>query len=177
MYQPIVGEPPDYSLSADEVPWVLGTQLTRQCGPVARTPGGSEILLIESHDFAARMAYHHHKLTLVFSAMRQFRDRLRREGYSVTYIQDDSFGDGLATFFEDNPDTTLVAMRSPSYGSERRFAELVDEAGGEVRFVENELFVSTRQAFDKWANGGPSEGTGPLNTSSSTAGCAGSPAY
>ena len=162
MYHPIVGEPPDYSLAADEVPWLLGTQLTQQCGPLARAPEGSQVLLIEAHDFAARMPYHHHKLTLVFSAMRQFRDRLRREGYDVTYIQDDSFGDALATFFDANPDTTLVTMRSPSYGSERRFGELVDEAGGDIRFVENELFVSTRQAFDEWANGGPSEETGPF---------------
>ena len=157
MKQPLVGDPPDYSLSDGDVPWVLGTQLSREAGPVARAPEGSQVLLIEGHSFAERRPYHHHKLTLVFSAMRRYRDRLKRDGYDVTYIKADSFGDGLAEFFAANPDTRLVAMRSPSYGSEQRFRELVDEAGGDVRFVENELFVSTRQAFDEWANADPDE--------------------
>ncbi|TKR24544.1 cryptochrome/photolyase family protein [Natronomonas salsuginis] len=152
MRQPIVGTGPEYTVGADEVPWILGTQLTEQCGPLARAAEDSRVLLIEAHDFARRMPYHHHKLTLVFAAMRQFGDRLRADGYDVRYIRADTFGAGLERFFEDNPEATLVSMRSPSYGSERRFRELVAAAGGAVRFVENELFVSTRRAFDEWAN-------------------------
>jgi deoxyribodipyrimidine photolyase-related protein len=152
MRQPTVGTPPSYTVEADEVPWVLGTQLTDQTGPVARAANGSRVLLIEAHDFARRLPYHHHKLSLVFAAMRQFRERLDAAGYDVTYLKRDRFGEGLAAFFDANPDATLVAMRSPSYGSERRFRELVTEADGDVRFVENELFVSTRTAFDEWAN-------------------------
>jgi deoxyribodipyrimidine photolyase-related protein len=159
MGRPIVGDPPAYTIAEDEVPWILGTQLTTESGPLARTPEGSRVLLIEAHDFARRMPYHHHKLTLVFAGMRRFRDRLRREGYDVTYIKTDRFGDGLAEFFADNPETTLVSMRSPSYGSEERFRELVAEAGGDARFVDNELFVSTREAFDGWADADPSEAT------------------
>jgi len=153
MWQPTVGTPPEYTVGDDEVPWILGTQLTEQSGPLARAPEGSRVLLVEAHEFARRMPYHHHKLTLVFAAMRQFRDRLRAAGYDVTYVQADSFGEALTGFFEDNPGVTLVTMRSPSYGSERRFRELVEEAGGDLRVVENELFVSTRRAFDEWANG------------------------
>jgi len=153
MQQPLVGTVPEYTVDGDEVPWVFGTQLTDQCGPLSRAAEGSRVLLVEAHDFARRMPYHHHKLTLVFAAMRQFRDRLRAAGYDVVYIQADTFGDGLAAFFAEHPDATLVSMRSPSYGSERRFRELVAAAGGELRVVENELFASTRPAFDEWANG------------------------
>ncbi|MEF8775018.1 MAG: cryptochrome/photolyase family protein [Haloarculaceae archaeon] len=152
MRQPTVGTPPSYTIEADEVPWVLGTHLTEQCGPLARTAHSSRVLLIEAHDFASRLPYHHHKLTLVFAAMRQFRERLIEAGYDVIYLKADTFGEGLTAFFDAHPDATLVAMRSPSHGSERRFGELVDEAGGDVRFVENELFVSTRGAFDEWAD-------------------------
>ncbi|SDJ86381.1 deoxyribodipyrimidine photolyase-related protein [Halovenus aranensis] len=151
MRQPTVGTSPTYSLDDDEVPWVLGTQLTEQCGPLARAPEGSRVLLIEAHDFARRMPYHHHKLTLVFAAMRQLRDRLREAGYDVRYIEADSFGDAFTEFFTENPETTLVTMRSPSYGSARRFRDLVEEADGDLRVVENELFVSTREAFEAWA--------------------------
>jgi len=151
MYQPAVGTPPSDTIAADEVPWVLGTQLNEHCGPLARASEGSRVLLIEAHDFARRLPYHHDKLTLVFAAMRHFRDRLAAAGYDVSYIQTATFGDGLATFFDTHPETTLVAMRSPSYGSTRRFRELVEEADGQIRFVENELFVSTPNAFDEWA--------------------------
>jgi len=159
MHRPMVGDPPSYTVGDDEVSWVLGTQLTTESGPVARAPDGSRVLMVEAHGFADRMPYHHHKLTLVFAAMRAFRDRLRDAGYDVTYVVADRFGEGLAEFFAEYPDRTLVAMRSPSYGSERRFRELVAEAGGDVRFVDNELFVSTRQAFDEWANADPDDDT------------------
>lgn len=152
MRQPTVGTPPEYEIGDEEIPWILGTHLTAQCGPLARAPAGSRAVLIEARDFARRMPYHHHKLTLVFAAMRQFRDRLRTAGYDVTYVQAHTFEEGLATVFEAHPDATLVTMRSPSYGSERRFRELVDAVGGDLRVVENELFVSTRRAFDEWAN-------------------------
>ncbi len=153
MQGPLVGTAPEYTVTEDDVVWVLGTQLTDQCGPLARAPDGCRVLLIEAHDFARRMPYHQQKLTLVFAAMRQFRDRLRDAGYDVTYLTADTFGEGLTTFFAENPASTLVSMRSPSYGSERRFRELVADAGGDLQVVENELFVSTRQAFDDWANG------------------------
>jgi deoxyribodipyrimidine photolyase-related protein len=153
MRQPTVGDTPAYTVGDDEVPWLLGTQLTTRSGPLARASNGQHVLLVEAHDFARRKPYHHQKLTLVFAAMRQFRDRLREAGYDVTYIKADTFGDALQTFFDDYPDARLVLMRSPSYGSESRIRELVAEAGGDVRVVENELFISTRAAFDEWSSG------------------------
>ncbi len=162
MLQPIVGDPPDYTLADDEVPWLLGTQLTTRSGPLARAADGSRVLLIEARDFADRMPYHHHKLTLVFGGMRRFRRRLRQAGYEVIYITAGSFGAGLQEFFGDHPEATLVSMRSPSHGSERRLRELVRGADGDIRFVENELFVSTRAAFDEWANGDPSDESQPF---------------
>ena len=156
MRQPLVGTPPEYELAERDVPWVLGTHLTRASGPLARTDQGSRVLMIEAHGFARRKPYHHHKLTLLFAGMRQFRDRLREAGYDVVYIQAETFGAAFEEFFGTHPEARLVTMRSPSYGSGERFRELVAEAGGELRIVDNELFVSTRQAFDEWANDGGS---------------------
>ena len=153
MTAPIVGETPQYGM-ADEhrVPWVLGTQLHPEAGPLGRAPEGSRVLLIEAHDFARRMRYHHQKLTIVFAGMRQFRDELRERGYDVEYVQADTFGDGLETYFERYPDDELVQMRSPSHRSAETFETLVDDAGGSLEVVPNELFVGTREAFDRWAN-------------------------
>ena len=73
--------------------WLLGNQLSIDAAPLANT---DEVLLIESYEFAERLPYHPYKLTLVFSAMRHFRDRLRADGYDVTYIRAESFAEGLA---------------------------------------------------------------------------------
>ncbi len=153
MVGPVVGDAPTYEMDAESrVPWVLGTQLHPEAGPLGATPEGSRVLLIEAHDFARRKPYHHQKLTLVFAAMRQFRDELRERGYDVEYIAADTFEAGLAEYFERHPDDTLVVMRSPSYRSGPRLAEIVGELGGDLAVVDNALFVSTRQAFDEWAN-------------------------
>jgi len=153
-WRPTVGDPPATAPRDGEVVWLLGTQLSTRSGPLARADAGSgtRVLMIESHGFARRKPYHAQKLTLVFAAMRRFRDRLRAAGYDVTYLSRETFGDALEAFFDANPDATLLLQRSPSHGSTRRFAELVDAAGGDLRPVENELFVSTRRAFDEWAN-------------------------
>jgi deoxyribodipyrimidine photolyase-related protein len=151
MIEPFVGTAPEYELDENEVPWVLGTQLHMAAGPLARATPGDRVLMIEAHEFARRKPYHHHKLTLVFAAMRQFRDRLSEAGYDVEYVQAETFGDGLERWFSSHPKTTLVLMRSPSYGSSERFRELVEDAGGSIRIVESELFCSTRAAFDEWA--------------------------
>ena len=63
---------------------VLGDQLSREYGPLAR--GDDErVLMVEAREFARRKPYHPHKLTLVFGAMRQFREELREAGYDVDY--------------------------------------------------------------------------------------------
>ena len=152
--RPRVGDiPTDGVDGSDRVPWLLGTHLHPEVGPLARAPEGSRVLMVEAHGFARRKPYHHQKLTLVFAAMRQFRDALRQRGYDVAYIQAETFREGLATYAADHPEDTLVVMRSPSHRAGPRLRDIGEEAGVEVDVVENELFVSTRAAFDEWANG------------------------
>ena len=153
MTAPVVGETQAYSMEPEHrVPWVLGTHLHPDVGPLGRAPEGSRVLLIEAHDFARRKRYHHHKLTIVFSGMRHFREKLREMGYEVEYIKADTFRDGLETYFERHPDDELVQMRSPSHRSAETFRALVSDAGGQLTVVQNELFVGTREAFDTWSN-------------------------
>jgi deoxyribodipyrimidine photolyase-related protein len=153
MLEPVVGETEEYNMQDSErVPWLLGTHLNKNIEPISRASEGSKVLMIEAYDFSERKYYHHDKLTIIYSGMRHLRDELEEEGYDVIYIKSESFGDALEEYFDDNPNDTLVQMRSPSHNSEVRFRELVDEAGGELEIVQNELFVGTREAFDEWAN-------------------------
>jgi len=129
--------------------WVLGDQLSREHGPVAERPA-EPVLLIEAHAFAERLPYHPQKLTLVFSAMRHFRDELRDAGRDVHYHQVETFGDGLDAHFDDTPGDDLTMM-CPAGGDADRLRSLVEERGGSLEIVENSLFCCSRRLFDDWA--------------------------
>jgi len=130
---------------------VLGDQLTREHGPLS--DGTPDVLMIEATGFATRHAYHPHKLALVFSAMRHFRDELREAGHDVDYRQVETFADGIDAHFEEHPDDDLVVMDPPSHHGAERLHGLVEDAGGTLDVVENELFFVTPDAFDEWFDG------------------------
>ena len=85
--------------------------LTR-AGPLAGS-GDERVLLIEASAFARRKPYHPHKLTLVFSAMRHFRDELRADGYTVEYYRTETFEDGLSSHFDAHPETICLRLAGP----------------------------------------------------------------
>ena len=136
--------------------WLLGDQLHPETAALA---SADHVLLIEAHAFAERKRYHPQKLTLVFSAMRHFRDALRERGYEVTYLEAETFGEGLDRYFAANPEDDLVGIRSPSHGADERRRRLVEERGGTLTLVENDLFLTDRAFFDEWADGRADSGT------------------
>ena len=129
--------------------WVLGDQLTRERGPLARSDD-ERVCMIEARAFARRKPYHPHKLTLVFSAMRHFRDELREAGREVEYYRCETFGEGLDAHLEAHPGDELTLMRPPSHGAADRLRELVAARGGTLSVVDNELFVTTPEQWDEW---------------------------
>ncbi|KOX97857.1 cryptochrome/photolyase family protein [Halorubrum tropicale] len=140
--------------------WLLGDQLNPDLDVL---DAADDVLLIEAHGFADRKPYHAHKLTLVFSAMRHFRDELRERGHDVTYVRTESFGEGLDEFFAerdanggDGP--RLRLMRPASHGAGERLRGLVAERGGTLDLVDNELFWTTPADWREWAG----DGDGPL---------------
>ncbi|GAA0530709.1 cryptochrome/photolyase family protein [Halorubrum ejinorense] len=140
--------------------WLLGDQLNPDLDAL---DDADDVLMIEAHGFADRKPYHAHKLTLVFSAMRHFRDRLRDRGLDVTYVRAESFGEGLDEFFAererraadrdggDGPQLRL--MRPASHGAGERLRDLVAERGGTLELVDNELFWTTPADWREWAGG------------------------
>ncbi|MEZ3162492.1 cryptochrome/photolyase family protein [Halorubrum sp. RMP-47] len=141
--------------------WLLGDQLNPDLDVLDRA---DDVLLIEAHGFADRKPYHAHKLTLVFSAMRHFRDDLRERGYDVTYVRADSFGEGLDEFFadrrpeadggDDDSGPHLRLMRPAGHGAGERLRELVAERGGTLELIDNELFWTTPADWREWAGDG-----------------------
>ncbi|WP_135807035.1 cryptochrome/photolyase family protein [Halorussus marinus] len=130
---------------------VLGDQLTRRVGPVAARPD-DRVLLIEAREFARRLPYHPHKLTLVFGAMRAYRDELRDAGREVEYVRAETFREGLATHFDAHPNDDLTVMRPSSHGGAERLRRLVEREGGRLDVVDNDLFLCSRSAFASFAS-------------------------
>ncbi len=131
--------------------WVRGDHLVAERGPVADRPD-DRVLLVEAASFARKLPYHPHKLTLVFSAMRHFRDELRDRGREVEYRRADTFAEGLDAHFEEYPDETLVTTRPQAEGAWERIETLVEDAGGTVEFVPDERFLCSPAQFDEWAS-------------------------
>jgi deoxyribodipyrimidine photolyase-related protein len=132
---------------------VLGDQLVADDGPLAARPD-ERVLMVESRAFARKHPYHPHKLTLVFAAMRQFRDRLRAAGRDVDYRRAATFDDAMADHFADHPGDELVAMRPASHGAGDRLGELVADHGGDLTLVENAKFLVSPAQFDDWFGNG-----------------------
>jgi deoxyribodipyrimidine photolyase-related protein len=129
---------------------VLGDQLTRRHGPLARRPD-EPALMIEAASFAERLPYHPHKLTLVFSAMRHFRDRLRERGRTVDYHRVESFADGFDAHARDHPDDSLRCLHPSTHGATDALRKRVEAAGLTVEFVENDLYLCDPDMFEEWA--------------------------
>ncbi|WP_424004786.1 cryptochrome/photolyase family protein [Haloarcula salina] len=133
--------------------WLRGDHLVRRCGPVADRPD-EPVLMIEAASFARKLPYHPHKLVLLFSAMRHFRDDLRDAGRTVHYRQAEDFAIGLQTHLEAHPDDTLVTPRPQTERARERLASIVTDAGGTVEFVPDARFLCSPERFDEWAGDG-----------------------
>ena len=129
--------------------WLLGTQLSEEAAPLASE---DHVLMIEAAAFGERLPYHPYKLTLVFSAMRHFRDRLRESGYEVTYLRTETFREGLERYFA-AADEDLLLVRPPGHRTGAKLSALAESAGGSLTVVDNDLFVTSRAEWDEWADG------------------------
>lgn len=125
--------------------WLLGTHLDRTADYL---DDHDRVLLVESTAFARRRSYHPHKLTLVFAAMRRFRDDLRDRGITVDYRQAETFGEALDAHFDANPRDDLTMPRPAAHGAEDRLRSLVEDRSGRLSFVPNPTFLLTPDEFD-----------------------------
>jgi deoxyribodipyrimidine photolyase-related protein len=120
-------------------------------GPAADTD--RDVVMVEARAFARRRPYHPQKLTLVFSAMRHFRDACRAAGRTVHYYRAETFREGLAEHFEAHPDDDLTLMRPNGHRAADRLRSIVDDLGGSLTVVDNDLFLWTLDGFEEWADG------------------------
>lgn len=130
---------------------ILGNQLLRN--HPALQDSNASIIMIEAHDLCARFRYHKHKLVLLLTAMRTYRDFLESKGLSVTYITYEPgsiFMAKLETVVKDNNIKELVWMEPSDSGPSKRLEKFCEENKIVHKQLPNQQFITTLSEFKKW---------------------------
>ncbi|GAB5451307.1 MAG: cryptochrome/photolyase family protein [Halioglobus sp.] len=135
---------------------VLGDQLTANRGALRdAVPGRDVILMAEVHSEATYVVHNKHKIALIFSAMRHFRDALRDRGFEIIYFE---YTDGLpsleAAVREALNQCDVASVRCVEPGEHRLLSSLRQwQFTVPLELIADDRFMSTREAFDTWARG------------------------
>ncbi len=133
---------------------VLGDQLNRDVGPLASMePAEASVLMIESEALADSLPHHKQKLVLVFSAMRHFARALEEAGFTVDYRRAADFEEGIGGYLDGTGARELTVARPTDYGYEERLRAAVERRGARLDVVDNELWITSDDEFDAWAEG------------------------
>jgi deoxyribodipyrimidine photolyase-related protein len=137
---------------------VLGDQLSRGLSALKDAePGRDVVLMIESRAEATAWKHHKQKLVLVWSAMRQFAENLRREGFDVRYVGlDDPYNTGsiageLRRALDEGGFGHVVRTACGKWGLEQALLNVDLPAPVETR--EDNRFLCSRSEFAGWAEG------------------------
>jgi deoxyribodipyrimidine photolyase-related protein len=134
--------------------FVLGDQLTTQVGPLARaTPEDTVVLIVESVERGAALPYHKQKLALIYSAMRHFARELEAQGFGVCYRRAHRWTDGIQAHLREFPGAKLEMMEPTDYGVREPLQMAIENAGGTLEVVENELWLSGKEDWARFTKG------------------------
>lgn len=129
-----------------ETVWILGDQLRRDTGPLARRrPGEVRVLLVESDAKLANGRWHRQRLHFVLASMRRFAAELRDEGFAVDHRRAPTLPAGLAAHRAEFAPERVVAM-SPMSWDGQRMLERAD-----VDILPNDQFLCSADRFAEWA--------------------------
>ena len=131
--------------------WILGDQLylTQAALQSCNNPSEVEIIFIESYSHIKQLRYHKQKLVLIWSAMRHFAEKLRQQGYSVTYKIALYFQTPLLTWVNENQIDELRIM-SPN---DKPFLQIIEnlKLPCDINLLPNNQFLWSAEEFHNWA--------------------------
>lgn len=135
---------------------VLGDQLSDGLSALAGADLAADlVLMVESRAEATAWKHHKQKLVLVWSAMRQFAERLRERGFAVRYVAlDDPDNTGsiegeLRRALAEHALSRVIRTACGKWGLETHLASLDLAAPIETR--EDDRFICSRAEFERWA--------------------------
>jgi deoxyribodipyrimidine photolyase-related protein len=135
---------------------VLGDQLTPGRGALREArPGRDTLLLAEVREEARYVRHNRHKIALIFSAMRHFRDDMRARGFDVIYFD---YEQGVASLLdavrEGLSRCDARRLRCCEPGEHRLLADMRQwPLPVPIDIVDDDRFLATREEFAEWARG------------------------
>ncbi len=132
----------------------LGDQLTTAVGPLASAdPSVVEVLMVESEAAATALPHHKQKLSLQWSASRHFARALEASGFTVAYRRAPSLAAAVTEFVSERGGAALRVMQPSDWEVASCLERAAGDGGGELVVVPNELWLTTEEDFDDWADG------------------------
>ncbi len=135
---------------------VLGDQLTADRGALAAArPGVDTIVMAEVRQEAAYVAHNRHKIALIFSAMRHFRDGLLRRGFDVVYYRYEEGKETLQQAVQEALQSSDAAVVRCCEPGEWRLLEAMRgwQLPVPLELVPDDRFLASHAEFEAWAGG------------------------
>ena len=120
-------------------------------------PRRDVVLMAEVMSEASYVRHHKQKFALVFSAMRQFAERLRGAGVVVRYVRLDdpvntqNLNGEVLRALDDQPFERLVLTEPGEWRLVMAFEELAHMAPAPVEVRPDDRFICSRTEFETWA--------------------------
>jgi deoxyribodipyrimidine photolyase-related protein len=137
---------------------ILGDQLTHGRGALKNVrPADATVVMAEVREEAMYVRHSRHKIALIFSAMRHFRDKLRESGFEVIYFDYEagisSLTEALERALEAQPYDRLSCCEPGEY----RVREVLDDWAGrrgvDLDWCADDRFLCSLATFRDWAEG------------------------
>jgi deoxyribodipyrimidine photolyase-related protein len=137
---------------------VLGDQLSESLSALSDIdPARDVVLMVESVAEATAWKHHKQKLVLVWSAMRQFAERLRAKGLTVRYVTLDdpdntrTIAGEVTRALGEGAFDRVVRTACGKWGLEQALLSL--DVGVPIEAREDDRFLCSRAEFAGWAEG------------------------
>ncbi|MDX1450420.1 MAG: cryptochrome/photolyase family protein, partial [Acidimicrobiia bacterium] len=128
--------------------WVMGDQLNRNLGAMARArPDDHRVLIVESRSMVEGRRFHRQRLHLVLTAMRRFAAELADAGYDVDFRRADTMRAGFDDHVSEFEPQAVMATEPNARG----MLDLMGDLG--VEMVRSDQFLCHREEFAEWADG------------------------
>ena len=109
--------------------------------------------MIEAHDICSKFKYHKHKLILVLSAMRNFRDYALSKNKKVIYVElheNSEFLKSLKQILIDQNITELNWMETSDTEPQQNLIDVCSSLHMTYHISPNKLFITSSSSFTDW---------------------------
>jgi deoxyribodipyrimidine photolyase-related protein len=133
--------------------WILGDQLHEDHPALAKADRKTDrVLFIESRKRSEQVRYHQLKLVLIFSAMRHRAEALRKQGWTVEYIElTGSFAEGLQDYVRQNRPQSILVQEPSQHNFRQAIPALSRQLGVPIQVFPTNQFLVAESEFRAWA--------------------------